>query len=66
MPWTDAHARLEKIRNQLVAARVNMPIHFDESRPTQQPSADLRLAAYNKLQLPPGAVNANATDRMVQ
>ncbi len=58
---TDAHRRLERIRNQLVAARTDVPIHFDEVK--QAGMASPLTNAYLSFKPGDADVNAAATEQ---
>ncbi len=59
---TEAQARLDAIRTQLVAAQVDMPIHFEPS-PVRVPApANPYANSYGQLQPNPADLNAAATE----
>ncbi len=61
---TEAHQRLERVRNELVGAKVGMPIHFENSQP-RPASANAAIRAYMRVAPSPADSNAAATERAV-
>lgn len=66
-PMTDAHRRLERIRHELVAAKVDVPIHFEHpgSRPAAR-AANPYLPNHLRFGPDPAALNESATDAAVE
>mgnify|MGYP006294654263 FL=1 len=58
---TEAHARLERIRN-LVGAKVNQPMHFEEAVSVQEPSNNPYAISYPKISASPAELNARAIE----
>jgi hypothetical protein len=62
MPVTEAHKKLEQLRNNLVAGQVNVPIHFE------QPGVQVRTAnpysiGFVRFAGSPAELNTRATDQ---
>ncbi|MBI1369603.1 MAG: hypothetical protein GC162_13230 [Planctomycetes bacterium] len=64
VPMTDAQTKLERIRTQLVAAKTDVPIHFDAPASRPRPSNPY-AAAYPRLIADPATINANITESKV-
>ncbi|MDH3583741.1 MAG: hypothetical protein OER86_05960 [Phycisphaerae bacterium] len=66
VPMTEAHQRLERIRQDLVASRTDVPIHFQQ-QPIHAGSAASAAHARAYLRFPadPPAINADATERQI-
>jgi len=59
VPMTDAHRKLDRIRTQLVAAKTDVPIHFnDVARPA---SNNPYAGQYPRMIGDAGQINANLT-----
>ena len=59
LPYTDAQVRLENLRQTLIAAKVDLPIHFEKSPDVRSRA----LSAYAKLTPSAADVNETATER---
>ena len=58
---TEAHARLERIRN-LVGAKVNQPMRFEEAVSVTEPSNNPYAISYPKISASPAELNARAIE----
>lgn len=64
MEYTDAHRRVERIRDTLVGGSTPVPIHFESSpQALHQPAANPYANPYMKLAPAPGEANLRATQR---
>jgi len=62
VPRSEAHLRLEQLRQQLVAARTDVPIHFDDGGAAR--SANPYAIGYTRSAPLAADVNAAATERL--
>ena len=62
-PLTDAHRRLERIRHELVAAKVDVPIHFEHPGPR---SSNPYLPNHLRFGPEPAALNESVTEHAAE